>query len=259
MNTSIINCSGTPDNFQPEYSSAAPQNIVPWAALQTDVSTEFETGHYEGCSFLTKPVSLSIGSGTDTTWTKCHGAYENADSDGDGHGKPEPGDGVCYPAGDTHGALHTQPDLATGCQDNLTQNGDLDFDGEPYYADWPTSATPTATWAGSFVQGLPTSNGSQYSSFFFQTDIALSESTCTADTQSDCTVPPDGPGHFYPYWSEVNTGGVCTIEFGNVSSGAGVNDFDADAEFGADQFPQLGYPEFEGPAHHNTCPAKTAT
>lgn len=254
MNTSIVDCSGTPDNFQPEYSSAARQNIVPWAALQTDISTEFETGHYEGCSSVTKPITLQIGSGTDTAYSKCVGGYEAPG----GKEGPEDSDALCYRAGDTHGSLHSQPDLATGCQDNFEQNGDLDFDGEPYYADWPTRVKPTATWAGSFVQGLPTTtHNKQYSSFFFQTDIALSELVWTPSTQNKCTVPPKGPGHFYPYWSEAQNHGVCTIDFGNVFNGNHLNDFGRDLEFGTDQFQNLGYPEFEGPSLRNTCPATT--
>ncbi|MGA2211393.1 MAG: hypothetical protein ABSH30_17380 [Acidimicrobiales bacterium] len=253
QNTSILNCSGTPYNFQPEYSSAAQQNIVPWAALQTNISTEFETGHFEGCSSVKKPFSLSVGDGiTDTAWSKCVGGYETGGSEG-----AEDSDALCYPAGDTHGALNTAPDEATGCQDNYYQNGDLDFDGEPYYPDWPRSSQATARLAGSFVQGLPTSSGTQYSSFFFQTDIALSEPTCKLKDLSGCTVPPNGPGHFYPYWTEAQHGGKCVIEFGNVYDGAHVNDFGRDLEFGSDQFTRLGYPEFEGPSYDNTCPATT--
>jgi hypothetical protein len=53
-NTSIVNCSGTPFNFEPEYSTASAGNYIPWAALQTDISTEFETGHYEPCTSLSE-------------------------------------------------------------------------------------------------------------------------------------------------------------------------------------------------------------
>jgi len=252
-NTSIIDCSGTPYNFQPEYSSASQHNIVPWAALATNISTEFETGHYEGCSSLSKPGTLDIGGVPDTYYSECHGIYER---DGGSEG-PETSDALCYPAGDTHNGLAVAPDLATGCMDDFAQNGDLDFDGEPYWPDWPTGANPTSTWAGSFVQSRPTWAGQPYSQFFFQTDIALSESTCTA-TGAGCTVPPAGPGHFYPYWSETGASSSCKIEFGNVNSG-GVNAFGQDGQFGKDQQPRLGYPEFEGPVMNNTCPASPAS
>ena len=82
MNTSIVNCAGTPYNFQPEYSTAKRQNIVPWAALQTNISTEFETGHYEGCRSVTGPFTLNVGSGTDTAWSECVGGYETGGDEG---------------------------------------------------------------------------------------------------------------------------------------------------------------------------------
>jgi len=77
-------------------------------------------------------------------------------------------------------------------------------------------------------------------------------------------VPPPGPGDFYPYWSRVTSFGFggssqgsgragCALEFGNVSSGAGVNDFGGDAGDGTDQIATLSYPEFEGPVMSNRC------
>jgi len=255
-NTSIVNCTGTPFNFEPEYSTASKGNIIPWAALQTDISTEYETGHFEPCTSLSEPLTISVGSGvTDNSWNECNGPYENTAPGGDGSSQPEAGDGLCFPKGDTHGSLNSAPDTITGCLDDYFQNGDLDFDGTPYWKEWPTGPTPTALYPSSFVEQLPTTtNGDQYSRFFIQTDIALSETTtCTATTLSGCTVPPAGPGGFYPYWSRADNGGTCTLEFGNVSSG--VNDYGMDAQYGKDQFSKIGYPEFEGPVQSNTCAA----
>ena len=39
MATDIADCSGTPFNYQPEYDTAKFSNIVPWAALETNIST----------------------------------------------------------------------------------------------------------------------------------------------------------------------------------------------------------------------------
>ena len=97
----------------------------------------------------------------------------------------------------------------SGCADDYYQNGDLDFDGTPYYPEWPTGPNPTSKFPGSFVQNLPTTGGAQYSKFFLQSDIALSESTCQSDT-TGCTVPPSGPGDFYPYWTRVTSTAVAT-------------------------------------------------
>ncbi len=76
-------------------------------------------------------------------------------------------------------------------------------------------------------------------------------------TRTGCTVPPSGPGDFYPYWTRVTSTGSghasCTLEFGNVSRGTGVNDFGGDAQYGSDLQPTLGYPEFEGPVMSNAC------
>ena len=259
QNTSITNCAGTPFNFQPEYSTAAKGNIVPWAALATNISTEFETGHWESCSSLSDPLTPNPIDPADVggTYNACSGPYENAgppDST-----TPEAGDGLCYYAGDTHPGYagpgtSTQPDLATGCQDNVFQNGDLDFDGSPYWTEWPTGNRPAIN-PSTFVEQFPTTHGNrQYSQYFFQTDIALSESTCTATTLNGCTVPPQGPGGFYPYWTEVHGGGYCALEFGNVPGrGPFLTDFGKDAQYGQNMFTTLGYPEFEGAPLNNTC------
>ncbi|HEY4830634.1 MAG TPA: hypothetical protein VIH85_27955, partial [Solirubrobacteraceae bacterium] len=168
---------------------------------------------------------------------------------------------------------HTAPDTTTGCLDNFEQNGDLDFDGTPYWPEWPVSANPTAKLPGSFVEDLPTTGNRQYSAYYIQTDLALSESTCSgsnyangSSTPAGCAVPaPNSPGQFYPYWSRVSTGGQgsggygnnsgpgCVLEFGNVSSGPGVNDLGKDAQYGTDQQSTLGYPQFIGPIEPNTC------
>jgi hypothetical protein len=259
MATKLGNCKGVPFNYQPEYNTAAQGNIVPWAALQTDISTQFEIGHWTPCSSLSDPATgglLGFTAG-DPFFLTCNGPYESsADSASD---NPEGfgGDAFCYPAGDTHTALNqfgvtADPNTSTGCLDFLS-GGDIDFDGTSYYADWPTGTSPTATTPGSFVQSAPLSNGQSYSQTFFQTDIALSESTCRGQDISGCTVPPPGPGGFYPYWSTVSNGTQCSIVFGNVASGAGVNNFGGFAQYGTDLRPFIGYDEFESTPRAAIC------
>ena len=250
QNTSITDCSGTPHNFEPEYNTAAKANIVPWAALQTNISTQFETGHWEPCTSVTDPGTVNLSSTiSDTYYNTCNGPYETTSDSGG----PEASDAFCYPAGDTHGALNTAPDTATGCIDDLFQNGDLDFDGTPYWPEWPVGPTATARYPGSFVQSLPQTAGSQYKKFFIQTDLALSESTCSGTTTAGCSVPPPGPGHFYPYWTRRTTPHGCFLEFGNVSTGSGINSYGQDAQYGKDRIASLGYPEYEGPVMDNSC------
>jgi hypothetical protein len=258
QSTSEADCSGTPFNFQPEYNTAKAGNIVPWAALQTNISTEFETGHWEACTSLSDPIAnpLDPNDGSQV-YNQCNGPYESA-AQPDAN-TPEAGDALCYLAGSTHPGFDgvgtsTPPNRLTGCQANLFQNGDLDFDGSPYWTEWPTSVIPN-TYPGSFVELFPTTHGRAYSKFFFQTDLALSEVTCGPSsngtgTLSGCTVPPPGPGHFYPYWSKVQSGGTCAFLFGNVSAG---NTFGKDAQYGTNQFNTLGYPEFISKSHNNPC------
>jgi len=254
--TGIADCTGRPFNYEPEYSTAAKQNVVPWAALQTDVSTEFEIGHATPCSSLSDPATDGLLGYTagDPFWLTCNGPYEASSDSASDNAEGFGGDAFCYPQGDTHTALNqygvvSDPNTMTFCLDELN-GGDLDFDGTSYWADWPTGISPTATNPGSFVQSPPSSAGHGYEQSFFQTDTALSESTCSAGG-SGCTIPPPGPGHFYPYWSTISQGRQCSILFGNVSGGRGVNDYGGFAQYGKDLYSQIGYDEFEsrpGPA-----------
>jgi hypothetical protein len=265
--TSMADCSGTPFNFQPEFNTAAPGNISSWTAIAADISTEFETGHFEPCTSLADQLSQNPFDPLDQSpnYNTCSGPYESAGPP-DSSTPESGGDALCYLAGATHPGYNgpgtsTTPDLTTGCQDNVFSIGDLDFDGTPYWTEWPTGLFPNR-YPGSFLEQFPTSNGHPYSKFFFQTDVALSESTCQGNTigngggtSSGCTVPPPGPGNFYPYWTELHVGNFCALEFGNVSSALFRTDFGKDAEYGQDLFSTLGYPEFEGVTHHNTCGA----
>ena len=205
-----------------------------------------------GCTSLGDPLTIGLGPDvTDTVWQSCHGPYETATTPDAGN--PEVTDAPCYPKGDTHGALNAAPDTVTGCP-VFVSGGDIDFDGSPYWPEWPTGPNPTSRLPGSFVQALPTSAGSQYSQYFVQTDVAGSESTCTDASTAGCAVPPpSGPGRFYPYFSRVKSSGTCTVEFGNVSSGRGVNSLGKDAQYGTDQRATLGYDEFIGPTRPNAC------
>jgi hypothetical protein len=63
MVTNHVDCSGTPFNYQPEFSTASPQNAVSWAALQTNVATQFEIGHFTPCTNVVKPTVANLGGG----------------------------------------------------------------------------------------------------------------------------------------------------------------------------------------------------
>jgi len=259
MSTSQADCSGTPFNFQPEFNTAKPANINSWGADQVNISTQFETGHWEGCTSLSNPIpnpTFAVNDGS-TVYSTCAGPYETT-TQADGN-TPETTDAQCYLKGSTHPGFNgagtsTAPNRLTGCLATLA-GGDLDFDGTPYWPEWPTSVTPNR-FPGSFVELFPTTNGRQYSQFHFQTDLALSElATCGPQsngtaTLSGCTVPPPGPGGFYPYWSVNHSGHSCFLLFGNVSAG---NTFGKDAQYGTNQFNNLGYPQFISKSHSNPC------
>jgi hypothetical protein len=249
MATNINDCSGTPFNYEPEYNTTAVNNIVPWAADQVNVSTQMETGHFEACSRVTQPLSVNtipfpgLSQFTDVTWNKCHGPYENAAPPGSE--KAEAGDAFCYPKGDNH--FHqAAPNIVTGCVDDVFQNGDLDYDGNPYWPDWPTSTTANR-FPASFQQSPPTTNGKSYSRFQIQTDAALSEPSCMFPDPSGCKVPPPAaPGKFYPYWTLTTS---CMWELGNMPNG---NNFGKQAQYGTIN-PEVGYPQLLGPIMPNKC------
>jgi hypothetical protein len=225
MNTNIVTCAGTPFNFQPLFNTARPRNSIQWSVLLSGILTEYETGHFEPCSRLTGPV----GSGASQYFQFCHGAYEKA-------GPPDPTkrgeeltDAPCYHAGFTAGGA-LPPDQATGCLEFFTQNGDLDFDGSPYYADWPNSLKP-GPFPSPFLERQPTTvGGAGYSQIQFETDAPASElTTCAPQTPRGCAIPPPhSPGHFYPYYTQAMVGGQCVWEFGNMSNG---NTFGRDQQY----------------------------
>jgi hypothetical protein len=225
MNTSVFDCSSRPFNFQPLFNTARVQNSIGWSVLLSGILTQYEIGHFEPCSRLTKPV----GHGAGKFWQFCHGAYENAGPPDGTQPSQELTDAPCYPKGFTHGGT-TPPDQVTGCADFFTQNGDLDFDGTPYYADWPNSTTPNL-WPSPFLQQQPrTLGGARYSKIQFETDAPASEiNTCAPDTPRGCAVPPPhSPGHFYPYYTQAKVGGLCVWEFGNMRNG---NRFGGDKQY----------------------------
>jgi hypothetical protein len=242
MATNINDCSGTPFNYQPEYSTSGPKEIAPWTALQVNTSTQFEIGHFEACSSLGQP--FNVPGFTDVSWNKCFGSYEKtapADSK-----TPETGDALCFPKGDKHFG-QAPPNIVTGCNNDFFQNGDLDFEGNSYWADWPDSTSPDL-FPSTFLQSPPTmAGGAGYGRFQIQTDAALSEASCMFPNPAGCQVPPPAaPGKFYPFWTLSNS---CLLEFGQMTNG---NSFGGDAQYGSIR-PKVGYAEIFGPIMRNPC------
>jgi hypothetical protein len=254
MNTSLIDCSGTPFNFEPEYSTAARGHDTPWAAETAEISAAFETGHFEPCGTVSGKFDVGVPDHLpDADWLNCNGRYENTAPGGDGVGLGETGDSNCYPKGDTHGGLAKNfPDTFTGCLDNLYQNGDLDFDGTPYWTEWPTGSAATST-PGSFLIDPPTTGPqhAQYAAYQFLTDVAFSEeSTCNPGTPNGCAAPPpNAPGNFYPFWTLTGSASSCKWEFGDVTSTG--NDYGGDSQYGGPS--ATHFPLLEGAFIPNAC------
>ncbi len=243
MNTDPFVCTGTPFNFQPEYSTARAQNIIPWGIGPYMINTEYEIGHWEACTKVTGPATFTMGSFSDTYYKHCVGPYEVAADNGKTF---EPNDSPCYRAGDTHGGT-AAPNTVTGCDVFFGAIGDLDYDGQPYYADWPGSLTPGA-YPSPFLQQQPTTGGQPYPAIQFMTDSSATQlnTNCNLVTGQGCVLPPKGPGHFYPYFTLASVGGRCVWEFGNMTNGS---TFGRDLQYGKVGPGTIG--AFAGPVRSN--------
>ena len=244
MNTDPFSCAGTPFNFEPEYSSARPRNVIPWGIGPYMINSEFEIGHFEACTQVRGKATETIGSFNDTYYTRCLGPYEKQK---DSVKSFEPNDAPCYKAGDTHGGT-APPNLVTGCDVFFGAIGDLDYDGSGYYADWPNSTT-AGPFPSPILQQQPTTvGGAGYPRIQFMTDSSATQfnTNCNLVTGSGCVLPPKGPGKFYPFWTLARVGGQCVWEFGNMSNG---ESFRKDAQYGSVGPGTIG--AFVGPIRQN--------
>ena len=244
MNTDPATCDGTPFNFQPEYSSAAAPNIIPWGPGPYMINDEYELGHFEPCTKVTGPQTTPIDGINDTYYTNCLGPYEAGSDSGSAL---EPDDSPCYKFGDTHGGT-AAPNLVTGCDVFFDAIGDLDYDGTPYYPDWPDSVKPDR-FPSPFLQLQPTTRGGHhYPQIQFVTDTSATElnTNCDQVTGAGCVLPPQGPGNFFPYFTQARVGGQCVWEFGNMRNG---NTFGGVAQYGSVGPGTLG--AFAGPVLRN--------
>ena len=252
MNTNGItggkvgDCSGTPFTFHAEYSTAAVQNQVPWAALEGGVLMQQEIGHNEVCGSLTHHhATILPGSGlTDRkTFDTCVGGAEGGTKVGEGSCNGTTGicqhpqtegttgpiacpsrsffspqlcefaDGTCVPQGPRtftlNGKSVTTRMPINFCESNRFQNGDLDFDGISYQkTSWPNGSVNTPT---SFRYAGPFDQaGNSYPNVQFETDAPGSEFLCNIFDGLNCDVPPLA-AKFYPYWTLTNKEGIGSL------------------------------------------------
>jgi hypothetical protein len=275
-NTNISNCSGTKFTFHAEYSTAKQANQVPWAALEGGVLMQQEIGHFEPCNAVKNKegfsASFSNGSYSDPNiFETCSGGLESPTATGEGpcnfstgacqhamtQGTNGPvacpsnnftsgqhcefSDGFCAPTGSRSvtigGKAAKESFRLAGCFQNQTQNGDVDFDGTPYHADWPNGSKnfpQSFEYVGPFTTG-----GASYASVQYETDSPASERLCNTTTGAGCHAFPTG-AKFYPFWSinskQVFKGfssGVCIWNFGNDIAGITKNDFGKAKQYGS--------------------------
>jgi hypothetical protein len=287
MNTNIADCSGTPFTFHPEYDTAAQQNQVPWAALETGVMMEQEVGHFESCDSVANPLGGLIPFDLQT-YFNCVGGLESGGGEGpcdvntgicqgatteNGAACPtdnartgalcEFSDAVCIPQGPRVLSLMSEPAVwswpVAGCLANGAQNGDLDFDGNSYRAEWPDGSSnhpQPFNYAGPFD-----ASGKPYPTVQLETNVGGSEILCNTNTGAGCTVPPTGAA-FYPFWtlgkqsspfvsendnSQGNNnnqgnqnGKVCLWNFGNRIAGVTTDDLGNFGQYGTPNLARFG-------------------
>jgi hypothetical protein len=280
MNTNIADCSGTPFTFHAEYSTARQQNQVPWAALEGGVLMQQEIGHGEVCNAVANKLPAVNPSGatgyTDpNAFQTCVGGSEGPHAVGEGpcsgaicqnattQGPNGPvacptnnaasgalcefSDGYCFPKGTRIAFINGSPvkevSRAAECNQERTQNGDLDYDGQAYLADWPNGSRnfpTTFQYVGPFQ-----ANGTTYPQVQFETDAAGSEALCNVATGAGCTAPPIG-AKFYPFWSlspQSSALGThasrCVWNFGNDQPNT-FRDFGKDAQYGVPNLARYG-------------------
>jgi hypothetical protein len=300
MHTSMADCSGTPFNFHPEYSSAQPQNEVPWASLEGGVLMTNEVGHFEPCSSVTNTTGFSFTGPDGQSFSDpavsqtCVGGFEGAGNTGEGPCDPHTGtcqnatteggaacpnnsffsgtkceysDALCFPAGPrtitVNGATQTVSRPIAGCQTEHFQNGDLDFDGSSYRADWP-DGSPTHPTSLAYIG--PFTNGSNtYPQVQFETNGPQSEILCNVVTGAGCTVPPVGPSGpaFYPFWTLGSSSQGCAWNFGNVISGKTVLNFGGVGEYGTPDVTRFAgtfiSPAMSNPQFSTTCQSSSSS
>jgi hypothetical protein len=285
-NTNISNCSGSPHTWHAEYNTAQQQNTNPWAALESGVLMQQEVGHFESCSSVIHQDGFSANLSHRTSYRDpkaaetCKGGMEGRGKVGEGpcslttgncqhamtqgaHGPVacpkrnftsgalcEFADGFCFPKGSRtvringHAAKEHWP--VAGCIQTQFQNGDLDFEGNTYRADWPNGSSnfpQTFRYAGP-LDG----NGKPYPQVQFETDAGGSERLCNPTTGARCTAPPIG-AKFYPFWSLTKKQslavpgvpkGFCLWNFGNVIKGVTTNPLGRDKQYGAPNTARFG-------------------
>jgi hypothetical protein len=224
QNTDPVTCATTAFSFHPEFSTATPDNISPWAADRLNVSFSMEIGH-----------------------------FEPRDND-----NPNVDDALCFPASTITGPLVAGCYFEDSDFDGTSYRADWP-DGTKANAKslrikssrgqgiGPLSASKNAKGNDVYINPFPVLQ--------FLTDGPASDPACFDSFTPVCAVPQTGAA-FYPFYA-VSTGdpqdqpASCALLFGNFS-GPGINNFGGTAQYGT---PDI-FRDFQvdvGPIQLNPC------
>jgi hypothetical protein len=207
-------CQVAPYAFHPEYSTANPRGNT-WSAHTYNVAMSDEIGHFENC--------LKINAQGNCTVT---GSQDPSGPDAD--------DTQCVPGTDST-VVHIDGCFAP----------DEDFDGQSYRLDWPGTnpnvALDRKLHPSPVLFTSPTTNGANYSTIAFETDLPRIEASdsqanppfCNRNTGANCVNPPNG-AQFYPFYSTTVRNFTCTWQEGGNFLPLTTNNFggSSTAEYG---------------------------
>ena len=218
-------CQEAPYAFHPEYSTANPRGNT-WSLHTYNVAMSDEIGHFENCLAIDANGNCTSPGAQDPT----------VDLD----------DAGCLPAADSSLVKIIECTASDG-----------DWDGQSYRLDWPgTNPNPfvdRALHPSPVLFTSPTTNGRNYSTIAFETDLPGIEVQgaqanppfCDVNTGANCVNPPAGAA-FYPFFSTTFRPGGCTWQEGGKYIPGTVNNFggSSTAEFGPllnVLFPEAGF------------------
>lgn len=214
--TDMSSCSTTPYSFHPEFSTARPENVVTWTALNANVNFAVETGHFEF------PDGDSDDSNCQTVATITGCTDFNSGGDLNYDGPPYLAD---WPNGSSN---YPQPVLLEALNGNGI--GPMSFSGAKR----------------SLLAGYPYMQ--------FKTNVSETNSSCDTSTGAGCVVPPGGAA-FYPFYTQVGGNGTsqpCMLSFGTDLPNT-TNDFGKDGQYGPFTAINNGVNGNAGPIMRNPC------
>ncbi|HSR24929.1 MAG TPA: hypothetical protein VLW53_15350 [Candidatus Eisenbacteria bacterium] len=202
-------CTAAPYAFHPMYSTSSEHTRVPWAAHSYNVDFSDETGHFQYCN------SVDTGTG------RCLVAGGH-----DAGSPPDADDVGCFAASQ----LPAGSVQVSGCLGT-----DFDFDGVPYFNNWPGTLANPGQDRKFHAQPIrftsPVTNGfTQFDRVAFEADLPRIElqvaNPCNRTTGANCVNPPPG-ADFYPFFTTHESAGglACNWQEGGAHIPGTANTF----------------------------------